>query len=273
MNLEGLLAELKASQSENDPLYRTLSEIATLDKERGANLARIKTYISKLERLVEDPTKKSPAQIKTWLEEYKRDLTGSEEQTRRRFGVDLEAALKPLDITLSGVYPKLAAGLFTLKVDRERDRVALWYGPEQERLAECRMRADEVKSRIEQALRTLGSHLDLEPFVGKLRNAYRRTQGSDNGNPVPIIAVLPELAIQLQSAQWMVDPLKENYRGYGRADFSYDLFRLGRAAIPHGLRLTVAVRSMTARRPDFLWIPDDDRGRGTPYSHLHFEEN
>jgi hypothetical protein len=272
VTLEALLSELRVSRGENDQLVKLLQEIASLESDRHTNLPKLKTRLAKIETMTSQSQSRVPVGVTTWLDQYKQELAHSEEQSRRRFGVDLAKELQPLGLALEGQYPVLKAGLFTLKLDLERDRLTIWYGPEQERLDECRLLADEAKKRVEQAMRTLGANLEIDQFMAKLRVAYRRTPGSEKGEPVPIIAVLPEMAFQLQSADFLLNPLRENYRSYSRADFSYDLYRHRRSAIQQGLRLSVAARTFTRRRQDLLWIPDDDRGHGTPYSHLHFEE-
>src|SRR5262249_8924326 len=202
----------------------------------------------------------------------RQELARSDEQARRRFGVDLAKVLEPLGLALEGQYPMLRAGLFTLKIDFDSDRLTIWYGPEQERLAACRLIAEEAKKCMAQTMRSLGTKLEFDLFMTKLGAAYRRTPGSEKGEPVPIGAVLPEMAFQLQGANFLLDPRRANYRGYGRADFSFDLYRHRRSAIQQGLRLSVAPRTLTRRRQDFLWIPHDHPRHRTPYSHLSFEE-
>lgn len=90
---------------------------------------------------------------------------------------------------------------------------------------------------------------------------------------MPIIKVLTELAFLLQNSHFHQDPRRENYESYSRADFSYDLFRIHRYQLsPLKIQLKVATREYTRQRTDFLWIPDDENGRGTTYSHLLVEE-
>lgn len=272
MELAHLLNEMKASRREDDQFFKLLQEIATLDKDRITNLPKIKTKLIRLDSLLSQPTQRLPRSVSQWATQYKQDLSEAEAQVRKNFGINLEQALKSLSMSLTGQYPELKAGLFTFKLDFEKDRVAIWYGNEQEKLDECRVLADDVAKRVENLLKNLGSGLEQDVFIEKLRQAYRRTVGGVDNQPVPIIQVLPEVAFLIQGAMFLQEPLREHYRSYSRADFSYDLYRYGKKAVSHGLRLTIAVRANTRRRTDFLWIPDDDRGHGTAYSHIQFEE-
>ncbi len=108
-----------------------------------------------------------------------------------------------------------------------------------------------------------------EEFLKKLREAYSRVAEANPNDPAPIISVLTELSYLLQSPQFRQDPRRENFRSYSRADFSHDVYNTRQLKV---LNLTVATRAHTKRRMDFLWIPDDESGRGTTYSHLHFRE-
>jgi hypothetical protein len=129
-------------------------------------------------------------------------------------------------------------------------------------------------SNIEKAKKELGSGLNEEELLQRIHSAYYRVVGGKRGEPAPIIEVLAELAYLLQSQKFRQDPRKENYRSYGRADFSYDLYRVRKYQSSNlsRLRLNVATRIDTRRRANFLWVPDDESGKGTTYSKLVFEE-
>jgi hypothetical protein len=214
--------------------------------------------------------------LHSWIDQYRQDLVKSEQQLKKQFGVDLEYELGEIGLSLSGQYPDLKAGLFTIELDFEKERVTLWYGPKQERLDQCPFSVAKVVALIEKVRKQLGSRLSKDEFLSKLQEAYSRTAGSELGEPVSIIGVLAELAYLLQSSQFRQDPRRENYRGYSRADFSYDLFQVRQsgslAPLDKRLQLVVATRAHTRRRQDFLWVPDDESGRGATYSHLQFQE-
>jgi hypothetical protein len=197
---------------------------------------------------------------------------------RKKFGAQLEEELRKIGLSLSGQYPELKAGLFTIELDFDQWKAKLWYGPKQERLGECLFSPNKIISLIQEKRTQLGSQLPENELYEKLRKAYHRAVERKHGEPAPIIKVLPEMSFLIQSSRFLQDPQKENYRSYSRADFSYDIFRLRRfqaksqSLFPTHMRLTTATRAHTKKRSDFLWIPDDESGRGTTYSHLKFEE-
>lgn len=278
MDLNQLLEELAIYKRHFDSAAKLLKEISRLDQGRMENLPQLRARLTKLDRITGQLGQGAERHqvLCNWVDQYKRELINFEEQIKKRFGVELEQELKKKGLPLSGQYPDLKAGLFTIELDFDKKRVTLWYGPKQERLDQCRLSAVEVANRIEKVGRQLGSHLEEEEFLKKLQMAYSRMPGSERGEPVPIIGVLPELAYLLQGSQFRRDPRRENYKGYSRADFSYDLFRIRRPQqhtfFASRVHLTVATRDQTKRRQDFLWVPDDENGRGTTYSHLQFKE-
>lgn len=145
--------------------------------------------------------------------------------------------------------------MFTLEVTE--GEVIIWYGPKQERLSRCHASPDKVAQRVAELRNRLGSPCSPEEFLSKLYDAYRAI--AKDGEAVPITRVLAEVSKRYNG-----------YGGYSRADFSYDLYRVRDVASEWGLHLVVATRAYTRRRSDFLWVPDDQTGKGTVYSHLKF---
>ncbi|MBI4529894.1 MAG: hypothetical protein HY709_00075, partial [Candidatus Latescibacteria bacterium] len=253
-------------------LVKLLTEISRLKKDQINNLPQLKMCLKKLEGILGQFNRgiDQYEALRHWIDTYKRDLDAVEEQVRMRFGIELEQELKKIGLSLSGQYPELRAGFFTIELDFAKWRVTLWYGPKQERLDRCHLSSVEVANYVDKVRQQLGSHMSSEDeFLKKLEEAYFRTAGRERGTPVPIIRVLPELAYLLQSPRFYQDSKKEDYKSYSRADFSYDLFQVRHEKRLH---LTVATRAYTKQRQDFLWVPDDESGRGTTYSHLQFRE-
>lgn len=171
------------------------------------------------------------------------------------FGIELDQRLRGLGLALSGHWPEFRVGLFTLEVSE--GEVTIWYGHKQERLSRCSTDPAKIAQRVARLKDQLGSPGSPEEFLQKLYLAYQAVKGSRD--TVPIMEVFSELS--------------RKFRHYTRADFSYDLYR-ARArdvASKWGLHLTVATRAFTRQRKDFLWVPDDETGRGTAYSHLSFK--
>lgn len=273
MGFKQLLKTLEANQPAKSPLYRALQKIAKLEAKREANIGEIKGYLKKVDKLLAASEIALPdrAKVSEHLTKYRSELEITDNQIRNKFGQELDKALKSLDLPLSGNYPKLKANLYTFQLDFEAHKTTIWFGPEQEKLSECRLRASDVVKSLKKNIKNLGTDFNEEAFTSKLKQAHRRI-ANNSSQPVPITSVLPKLAFLLQKESFYQNPLQDNYLSYGRADFSYDLFRFSKSSLAQGMQLTVAVKQYTRRRQDFLWIPSNQRGEGTYYSHLQFKK-
>lgn len=257
------LAELAKNTA---ALNRLLAEIGKLDIDRARNIASLQARISKLDACV-DALRQMPdviKQIEEWLVVFRSELLMFKEEQVKRFGVALESELRKQGLELSGHYPDLHAGVFTIEMNRDKWQITLWYGPKQERLGTCAMLAEETAELVEKSCTTLGSHVEEAVFVQRLQESLARLRQQNEEGVIPIIAVLQQLALMMQSEQFRRDPKREHYNSYGRADFSMDLFRFGRR-----VQLRTAARALTRSRDDFLWVPSDERsGDGAVYSHV-----
>lgn len=278
MEVLQLATQIKGHKKDVDAVAKLLTEIARLDKERTQNLPKLKARLDKLYEHVGNLEQSAQVNraLRSWVDQYRQELVDVEETLKRRFGVELERELRKHDLVLSGQYPELKASLFTIELDFDALKCTIWYGPRQERLDQCRLSVGEVGKRLEKVKHQLGSGLDWDEFLAQLQRACSRVVGSQAGEPAPIVEVLAELAHLLQSPRFRQDPRREYYRSYSRADFSYDLFQFRETALltesGRRLHLVVATRAHTKRRRDFLWVPDDETGRGTTYSHLQLKE-
>ncbi len=272
--INALLADLKrAGGSYADSAHKQLTEIQELDRERGANLPKIKRILDTLERNLERTSVPHAEPIRAWLTSYRYEIDRWLLSARQQFGAELADKLRPLSIILQGQAPLLRAGLFSIELSSEQGKVEIWYGPNQERMGDAPMIASEVSKRIEQIGRKLGSGLEPPNLIAKLETAIRRVPQIEGHRGVPIGAVLPELAFQIQEATFYLNPVREHYRSYSRADFSYDIFRCNEDdRIRKRIHLDVATRIHTARKTDYIWVPSDRTGRGTRFSHIIIEE-
>ena len=259
-----------------DRIAKLLREISSLDQDRVNQVKALQARLSKLTEAAQALTgaEAQHRAVSDCIAAYQQKVKDTLEEIRKRFGAALEEYLRKDGLDLSGQYPNLRAGLFTVVVDSQAARATIWFGPKQERLDTCEVSAPEVAKRLKKCHGALGSLLEPEDFARKLEEGHVRLAGAESGRPVPIISLLAEVAFLVQPASFRQDPRRESYQSYGRADFSYDLFRCRHAARGSGTarkpHLVVATRSHTRRRGDFLWIPESQDGKGTCYSHLHF---
>ena len=210
--------------------------------------------------------------VQRWLQRYRSELAPAMATQQAHFGNALAGSLEPLGLKLKGQYPKLRAGLFTFELDFEKGRCRIWYGPEQESLGETALDADKVLGAVREIKFKLGSRLEPPELLDKIHQAYACVRLERPDEPVPLLALLPYLAVLVQNNKFRADPRKQSYREYTRADFSYDLYRL-RDAAPV-FRLITATCEQTQRRGDFLWIPSrEDTEDGHYVASIDMKEN
>lgn len=276
-----LYKEIIDTQKWVSRVAKLLKNLSNLDQNRVDNLRKIKNILPRIIKNVEEFPKftESINNLQNWLGNYKEELELTEKELYNRFGLELEKALKKQKLSLSGHYPELKTWFFTIELLFDKGYAIIWYGPKQERLAQCDLSVSEVAKKIFELKMQIGSQVNGEEFLKKLYFAYQRMliiKGYKNGTPLPIIEILPEVAYLLQEPRFHKNPKKEYYKSYTRSDFSYDLFRIRNLETNKifnwRLHLVVATLTHTKKREDFLWIPDDETGKGTVYSHLKFEE-
>jgi len=133
-----------------------------------------------------------------WANQYSKDLESSESELIERFGLDLEQELKKIGMTLSGHYPELKAGFFTIETNFTKKQVTLWYGPKQDALTKCKLVPHDVIKCMEKCRHQLGSRVSENDFLEKLYKAYSRTGEGKIFEKSPIIKVLAEIAFLIQ---------------------------------------------------------------------------
>jgi hypothetical protein len=256
---------------------KLLREAEELQK-NPANATKLITKLRGIEPLFAQ-IRSFSEQMTTNSESVKKYISKIEEQKaeyQRRFASTLAEELKQQGLSLTGQYPELKIWILTIEVKFGLDKLSLWYGPKQEFLGDYPLDAVIVAKRILQIKGALGSRVDEGELIKNLRRAYKKVKIDCNSEQVPIGSILLELALIMQDQAFLENPIKERFKSYSRADFSFDLFRIKSYENTGFLRekphLTVATRALTNRHKDFIWVPDDMTGKGTTYSHLEFKE-
>jgi hypothetical protein len=206
--------------------------------------------------------------LRQWLAAYEKDLAEAGAWLQDIFGPELESALKEVGRPLSGHYPELKAGVFTIALDFSTYLTTLWYGPKQERLGQCPMWPATVSEKLTKIRYKLGGPVTADSFRIDLHEAYTSLTEGKYSASVPIIQVLEAFASSKAGHLSQAGTAKGKSTSTKRADFSYNLFRFAGPLIAAGLQLRVASLAHTRKRGDFLWVPDSESGRGTVYSHV-----
>ena len=272
----------KILSKEKNNIQNLLKVIKSIDKYQDdpvSNLYKIKQEVVKIEKMLkqsklDDFVKKNIEQriggIKSKIPEW-------EENAKKTFGQNLENELRKVGFELRGHYPLFKVSFYTLKVDLENFKVSIWYGTEQEKLETCKSVPEDIAKKLKIIHDKITQrHFNDNEFLSKVYEAYKSSvyrQNKKLGDQISISDILFEYAFLIQDKKFRTNPIKDNYKEYGRVLFSYDLYRLKERRLnDRELSLVTATRAYTRRKSDFLWIPSNERGDGSYISHIKFRE-
>jgi len=196
--------------------------------------------------------------------------------TKKGIRIKIRTVVKNFGYELRGNYDSSLKVLFyTLEIKFENDSALIWYGPQQEKVDTCRLNVEEISQKIKRHYDHVIQHkFDEKNFLSTLYKAYRSASNrTDIKVQLPISEVLFDFSLLIQDKKFKSDPVKKNFKEYGRVNFSYDLFRLKSRIIDnYELTLVTATQAFTQRKSDFMWIPNNLKGNGTSISHIKFTE-
>lgn len=226
-NIKQLIETLNIKRNYVNKLIKDLSKLEKLIKEPIKNVFTISKLIKEMELKYKD--KEYTQQLLAILDEIKDTNKKNEEEFIYNFSKELKEAFQAQGINLSGNYPEYSIGIFNLKVNFNLGKAEFYFCKE---LIKGNITLD-IKS-ILKAYEVIDKEIrqrrfDAKSFINLLYEAYRRViilSGLEVGKRVNIIEVMKELAILMQGSSFVINPKKDNYHSYGRAYFSYDLYRL-----------------------------------------------
>ena len=274
MDINEVKKTITLMKKDIDDIGKLVNDIVKMAEYKERKALKLSEAVTKLEKLINGYQAKNlpKSEIMNFLDSLKRDIERGLTQRKINFANSLSEELNKIDIRMEGQYPSFSAGIFTIIPEIESEKVKIWYGNNQEYLGECSSDPEKVVQSIKKFEHELGSDVDGEEFLKRLAIAHKRVVSEGASDSAPIIAVLYELAHLMQNYKYRSDPQKNHYNSYSRSDFSYDLYRFSKQnenVLRNHVRLTVATRSNTIRRDQFLWVPRDNQGDGTVYSHIN----
>lgn len=180
---------------------------------------------------------------------------------KQTFGKELEDELKKIGFDLGGHYPLLKTMFYTLDVDFDNSRVGIWYGPEHEKLASCKLSALDVVKELQKQHKQITEHgFTDETFIRTLYDACNSRSGR---------SAIPDIVSEYVNKITYGTKTKKTIRTL----LSYDLYRLKTRIVNNmELSLVTATRAYTQRKSDFLWIPTNTSGGGMYISHIKFRQ-
>jgi len=276
---ERIMEILSKEKSNIQNLLKTIKNIDKYQNDPISNLDKIKQDIVKIEKMLKQSKLENfiKENIKQHIGGIKSKIFEWEKNIKKVFGQKLEHELKKIGFELRGNYPLLKVSFYTLKVDLENFKVSIWYGPEQEKLETCELVPENIIKKLKIIHDKITQrHFNDKDFLSKVYEAYRVSlyrQNKKLGDPICISDTLFEYVFLIQDKKFKTNPIKNNYKEYGRVFFSYDLYRLKERRLNNvELNLITATRAYTRRKSDFLWIPSNEKGYGNYISHIKFRK-
>jgi len=271
-----LIDYLRKSSKAQQTIAKLIKSIEKLETNAVDNAHEI----GKALRKIQEPFAVLPdSEAKTMIDRWKSELADNLEayvvENKRTFGINLESLLKEKGLQLSGNYPLLKAGIYTIELDFDKAVALIWYGPKEELMARSKLSTNAIAKQLEQVDESLTKRtLDVSSFLKNLNNAYKTVilrRGGKQGDHIPILNVLMEYVFSHQNKSFVIDPKKDNFKEYGRAYFSYDLYKVGKGIVfNQELLLVPATRATAVKRESYLWVPSDTDGNGDRCAYLFF---
>ncbi len=264
-----------------------LIEISLNDfKNKKNHIERFYKEISKIQQLFKNAIGNAFI-IGQWLDDFKKrfsndsyynevsSLIESIEQINKKnkedfifdFGKKLRENFEKENLNITGSGENYSVGLMNIKIDFTAGKASLLFSRELLK-GGIQLEPKAILAAYKAAeKRLIRKSFNGKEFIKDLYEAYRRAallSGLEIGKRINIIKVLRELAFLVQSNTFEVDPKKENYRGYGRAQFAYELYRLKSENIFEynnmKLNLGTATIDYAGKRQYSLYVPDDISG-------------
>jgi hypothetical protein len=237
-------------------------------------LARAAAYedLKKLRATVEKVNEKLPAEareeagltdllgrIRAWIDE-------AGERLRQRLGRELRAACTDAGLEFRVVSRESPVEVrippFAVVLDFDKGQATLRFARLE--VARAPAEAGAILAAHARARRELDTAFDPEQFFARCHRAWRaaRAAKGENSERIEILDCLPYLAVEMQGPRFRVDPTDENFKGYGRVRFAWDVLRLRRARMltQDGVRMNlgVATGATASQKKRVLYFEDED---------------
>lgn len=253
---------------------RAVTNVYDLEKK----LENIEQSYSKLIKTVELIEKNMPNVVL----DLKTDIRNLKNEFQSEFGKELDRMLKEKGINLRGQYPTLYIGIYKLEIDFSKGSAKIFFGPELLKSGVI-LNPSKIISTIDSLeIELKDRKIDYTDFSKKLYEAFVRasklymSESSTGEQKVTITAVFNELTLALQSPAFRRNPTKENFRGYNRWLFGYDLYKLKelKRNVINNKEWGLIIATMEAAKKEehYLWVPANMAGEGNRYSYIFFRE-
>jgi len=259
-------------------IAKYLGKMEILSKDPIGKAVEMEEAINKIEKALKEVERPIVSEIRKWLEEKRMEVEEAKKEMKFEFGRKLQNLLKEKGKTIEGRYPILRVGILSIEVDFTKNRASILFGPEKMKV-NIPLDPEKIVRELENLSKEMMKSIDSQREMDLLYEAYRRVCRMNNiplGERVPVMEVLQQYILFIQSKAFLSNPLRANFREYGRARFGYDLYRLRKSGVKARGRLKMflvtATFDATRKKENFIWVPDNEKGEGTTYSYIAFRE-
>lgn len=274
-----LIENVKALSKNARKIIKLVEKYEKLEENPMDNVYILEKTLAEISNVVESlPDFGLKESLRSWIQTTKDTLEKTKEDFRFQFGQQLRGLLENDGKQMSGQYPLLRIGLYTLKLNFEFGEATLYFGPEIDKVrSQIPLEPQtifEIIKKSDTELRTIKQ--TPEEIFKDLYEAYDRSLRLANksfGEKLLITEVLHQFVVLKQTKQFFVDPRRKNFREYSRVRLSYMLYLLKKEHFTErGMKLYVATFDATVDKRNAIWIPENEIGEGTYYSYISFEK-
>ncbi|MEO0128461.1 MAG: hypothetical protein ABIL44_12025 [candidate division WOR-3 bacterium] len=213
-----------------------------------------------------------------WINNEKSELDKIKEEFRFSLAERIKEFFQKENWLIKGQYPKLRIGLYTLSLNFEFGEATLYFGPEIEKIkSKIPLEPEAIYQTIKKFDNNLKkNNFDPKEFYLDLQKAYKNCILLSNkpyGEKVYLVDVLNKYVILKQTAQFLADPKKDNFKEIPRITLCYFLYLFKKSEYAQkGIHFYIATLDATTDKLRAIWIPDNEDGEGTYYSYISFAE-
>lgn len=262
--VQGVVEAQKAIRAEAKDLGKLATALGPLAKPQAfENVAKLETLIERVAKKVGGLS--TGGRAAPLLDALRAAARQARERMREQLSGELKAACREQGLELRIISSEdpieLRIPPFAVRIYRKEGRAEVLFAKQV--IEDCPAQAKAIMAAREVALQRMGRGFEPNAFFQACLRAWRAALaagGVEGSKRVEIVEFLPYLAVQLQDRKFCVEPSADNYRGYSRARFAYDVDRLRAAG---GLRqggwrmsLGVATGTTASQKKRVIFIED-----------------
>ncbi|NMC99812.1 MAG: hypothetical protein GYA62_08840 [Bacteroidales bacterium] len=262
-NIDHLIDKFDQTKKSSESIIKNLRSINELKNDLEFNYFGIKYYVENIISILKKGYINDTLKEETDLLIKKfNDSHANVENLKFSFINKLEKNINEIGFTMSGHLPDFKASIFTIEINFNSLNSIIWLGPKQEKISSGILTIQSIIESMENFYKKLPQKINDKDFIKMINDNYIIIKDNENEGRTPLNLILNKI-----NDNYIKTKIK-----FSRAEFSYLIFKYS-SEILRSFKLTVATRSNTRQRHDFLWIPDDETGNGSAYSYIQSKEN